>query len=337
MGRRGTRGLVVGSIVLMLLAGCGGDDDSDKPAAIDPGPDVAYADLDFVPGVSTYDRETVDTSIGVTTYAAYASTADDARVTIRADDYVNDLAPETVPGYVPGYWKDGSHLESFPNGWTCGSLANGPRCYRPLTDGMLTVDCATGECDLDRTQLSDLSAMFYEAFSGGSTSGGATAARAPCAGVDIAAVNQALRPALGRGKATLSTGESETGDFYTCYVNLPPTALGAGGGQLVFLRHSYSSDTDGGSDRCTFGGTDAEAVYSSAVECLEQEDEASESSQGVVSTPAEDGPGGTVVSGQEVVQAEEGDYWWEVLLAGDTFEGADFDALTDLAGTLPAH
>ena len=330
MRRRVWAALVLG--VVLVLSGCSSEDESPAPAG--PGPDIAYADLEFRPGIATYDLQTLDPSLGTTTFASYASTADDSTVTVRADDYANDLVPETVQGYLPPYWSDAKGLQSYDNGWTCATLVNGPRCYRPLTDGMLTLDCPRDECRLSRDQLAALGATFHEALAGGSTAGGTSKAPVPCEGVDIDAVNRALAPVLGDREAALSTGESENGEFYTCYVNLPPGAFRAGAAQLEIVRHSYAADAESGQDDCVFGGTDADAVYSSAAECLLQVKDA----QGVRRVPApDDAPGGTVVSGPAVIQAEEGDYWWELTLTDERFPADDFDALTDLAATLPTE
>ena len=325
--------LVLGAGLLLTgLVACGGDDEEHAPAG--PGPDIAYGDIDYVPGIATYDLVSLDQNMGIASFATYASTPDDSTVVVQADEYVNDLSSETAPGFVPAYWKDAKGLETHDNGWTCGTLTNGPRCYRPLTDGMLTIDCPNDSCRLRPEQLAELSGMFYEALSGGSTSGGTGAAPQPCDGIDEDALNEALAPVLDDKEALLSPEESENGEFYTCYVQLPLRAFGAGGAQLELIRHTYASDTDSGQDDCAYGGTDPDAVYDSAVTCLQEVNDA----QGVRRLPADDdAPGGTVISGPAVVHAVEGDYWWEVVLDDGRFPADDFDALDALASTLPTE
>lgn len=320
----------------LLLTGCSGGEETDEkpasaPTAVEPGPDVAMRDLDLVPEVSTYTRDFYDESSGLAIYAGYTSPLEGGRVTVEAHDYVNDLDQLSTPGAVPTYWEDADGTETSANGWTCGTLRNGPSCYRPLTDGLLEVRCELDDCTLKPGQLSDVAAMLYEAFTGGSTSGGSSEPPEPCDGVDPDEVIEALDEWLGDGDLELVIEDSEIGEFYTCVVELPADSLGRTEAQLQIVRHEYSADTGAGSADCSFGGSDPEEVHESAVACLE------ETGDDVQITPADDGTGGTLVSSTQVVQAEEGDYWWEVFLAGDTFDAELFDVLTDLARTLPAE
>lgn len=327
--------LVVAATVL-LLAGCSGDEESDAtpsdaPTAVEPGPTVAFGDLEMVPEVSTYTRDFFDDSAGVATFAGYTSPLEGGRVAVEATDYVSDWVVETVPGFVPAHWQDADDLQKSRNGWTCGTLGNGPGCYRPLQDGMLETHCALTDCTLGPSELSDVSAMLYEAFTGGSTSGGSSEPPAPCDGLDADEIAEALGEGLGEGDVELVTDESEIGEFYTCIVDLPVGSLGRSDPELHVVRHEYAADTRAGSAECAFGGSDPDEVHESAAACLEQDDD------DVEITPADDDAGGTVVSPTEVVQAEEGVYWWEIFLADDTFDGEQFDVLSDLAGTLPAE
>ena len=321
--------------VALLLSGCSGGDDSDPTsgdasASVDPGPDIAYGDLDLVPAVSTYTRDYYDDSAAVQKYAAYVGTPNGDRVSVEATDYVNDLDGTTTPGSVPTYWDDATDRKTYANGWTCGTLSTGLACRRALTDGMLEVTCDSDECTLDRDALADLVGLLYTAFSGGSTSGGSSDPPQPCDGVTVDAVTKTLGSFLGDGDVSLELDASELGEFYTCYVHLPADSLDRSEAELQVVRHDYSADTRSGSAACSFGGTDPDEVIGSATACLKG------AGGEVTSTPADDGDGGTVAGTAEVVHAEEGDFWWEVSLTDDTIDPELFDALTDFARTLPA-
>lgn len=319
----------------LLVAGCGGGEESerspsDDPTAVDPGPDVAFADLEMVPQVSTYTRDFFDDLTLYQLFAAYVGTPDGDRVVAKATDYENDYVVVGEPGSLPTYWQEAEDRETFANGWTCGTLRSGIGCHRMLTDGLLEITCEVDECTLGQEELADLSGMFYEAFTGGSTSGGSADPPQPCDGVDAEEVAEALGSALGDGEVVLEIDSSELGEFYTCYVSLPAGSLERNSAELEIVRHEYSADTLAGTEDCTFGGTTAEEVYESATACAE------EAGVEFASEPAEDGDGGTMVSEAEIVHAEEGDFWWEVSLSDDTLEPELFDTLTDLARTLPA-
>jgi hypothetical protein len=328
--------------LLAVLTACGGDDNgtagSDAPreeaapAAVTPGPELAYADVQLVPGVGEWVREPIDDSVASKQVTAYVDPADNA-VVVEVRDYLNgDVTYE--PGFVPLYWDDAADREEHDNGFTCATLELGSSCYRLLTDGILEIDCNTGACAKTPDELADISGLFYEAFSGGSVAGGTTDEEEVCGGVDLAVVDELFAPWTDGSAATLDLEGAVAGESYTCYVDFPAGSFGEDGAGLMILRHPYESATVMGSSDCDFGGTTPDEVFTSALSCKEQIDATDEYSAGVQSFPAEGG-GGTVVSQNEAVRATDGAYWWQVSLTGVTFGAENADAHNEVAATLP--
>lgn len=329
--------------LLMALTACGGESDEGgdpgaegdpvaTEAAVDPGPDLAYAEVQLVPGVGEWVREPIDDSVSARLVTAYVDPADNA-VVVEVQDYLNGDVTYDV-GFVPVYWEDVSDREEHDNGFTCGTLEVGTSCYRLLTDGILEIDCNTGACAKTPDELADVAGLFYEAFSGGSVAGGTTDEEEVCGGVDLTVVDQLFAPWTDGAAAALDLEESVAGEYYTCYVTFPAGSFGEDAAGLMIQRHPYDAATVMTAGDCDFGGTTPDEVFTSAVSCKEQIDATDEYSAGVQSFPAGDG-GGTVVSQNEAVRATTGTHWWQVSLTSVLFGAEYADALNGVAASLP--
>lgn len=330
-------------VLVLIAAGCSSPEHDaaeqpatspEKAAASALGPKLAYADVQLVPGIGEWVREPIDDSRDAALTTAYVDSADNA-VVIELRDYLNGSVTYDV-GFIPAYWDEATDLSTHDNGFTCATLYTGPSCYRLLTDGILEIDCNEGPCSKTPDELSDISALFYTAFSGGSTAGGTTEEEEICGGLDLADVDEAFASWASDAGAALDLEESIAGEYYTCYVTFPPGSFGEDSAGLMVQRHPYTSATlmTATAGDCDFGGTEPDEVFSSALTCKQQIDATDDYSAGVQSFPG-DSAGGTVVSQNEAVRAEPGEYWWEVALTSVTFDAQYSDALNTLAATLP--
>ncbi len=342
---------VIGPLLLaaVLVAGCDDGDlkqlsDGGSPTANSPAsptsvsPDLAYREVQLVPGVGDWVREPIDDSVANTLRVVYEDSSG-AAVEFHLQDYASSDGLYEV-GFVPVYWEDAGAREAYDNGWTCGLVNSRSRCYRLLTDGLIELDCIDSWCTLSPDGLSQLAGRFYEAFSGGSTDGGIAAAEEACAGVDVEAVARELEPWLDGGGLTLNVEDSRAGTDYRCTLTAPPGSFGSGAGEtpeLAIWRYAYKDDAKMGlSEGCDFGGTTPEDVFASAQSCKEEAEAARSYGYGVQHAPL-DGGGGFVESLNDIVYARPGAYWWQVQLYYAPFDAGYSNALVSIAESLPSR